>query len=100
MLENSFLPERNCSSTSCEYKCCIKLMQPKTLRKVCCILNTMKASIILPAYNEGENIGSVIRAIKKTGDHEIILVDDGSKDNTLEVARAHGCICVRLNKNR
>ena len=60
----------------------------------------MKASIILPAYNEGKNIGKVIRAVKKTGDHEIIVVDDGSRDNTLDVAKAEGCICVRLNKNR
>ena len=59
----------------------------------------MKASIILPAYNEGKNIGSVIRAVKKSGDHEIIVVDDGSRDNTLDVARAEGCVCVRLNKN-
>ncbi|HLD38748.1 MAG TPA: glycosyltransferase family 2 protein [archaeon] len=60
----------------------------------------MKASIILPAYNEGKNIGKVIRAVKKTGDHEIIVVDDGSKDNTLDIAKSEGCVCVRLNKNR
>ena len=59
----------------------------------------MKASIVLPAYNEGKNIGNVIRTINGTGDYEIIVVDDGSKDNTLEVAKKLGCVCVRLNKN-
>ncbi len=59
----------------------------------------MKASIILPAYNEGKNIGSVIKVIKSTGNYEIIVVDDGSKDNTSNVAKKHGCTCIRLNKN-
>lgn len=57
----------------------------------------MKASIVLPAYNEEKNIGSVIEQIPSA--YEIIVIDDGSKDNTLEVAKNHGCICVRLNRN-
>lgn len=60
----------------------------------------MKASVILPAYNEEKNIGSVIRTIKQTGEYEIIVVDDGSRDRTAEVAKKHGCTCLRLNKNR
>lgn len=59
----------------------------------------MNASIILPAYNEGENIAGVIKKIKQTGKYEIIVVDDGSTDNTLEIAKSLGCNCVRLNKN-
>ncbi len=57
----------------------------------------MKASIILPAYNEEKNIGSVIKKIPRG--YEIIVVDDGSKDKTLEVAKQTGCTCVRLNRN-
>ncbi len=60
----------------------------------------MKASIILPAYNEEKNIGHVIRAVKEAGDYEIIVVDDGSRDRTMEVAKKAGCRCVRLEKNR
>ena len=57
----------------------------------------MKASVILPAYNEEKNIGNVIKKIPD--EYEIIVVDDGSKDDTLDVAKKLGCVCIRLNKN-
>ncbi len=59
----------------------------------------MRASVILPAYNEEKNIGDVIKKVQRTGSYETIVVDDGSTDKTLEVAKSLGCICVRLNKN-
>lgn len=59
----------------------------------------MKASIILPAFNEEKNIGKVIDKINGAGSYEIIVVDDGSSDRTLEVAKRLGCNCIRLNKN-
>ena len=58
-----------------------------------------KASIILPAFNEEKHIGSVIEKINQTGSYEIIVVDDGSRDKTLEVAKRHGCNCIRLSRN-
>ena len=57
----------------------------------------MKASIILPAYNEEKNIASVIEKVPSR--HEIIVVDDGSTDRTLEVAKNLGCNCIRLSRN-
>lgn len=50
-------------------------------------------SVFFPAFNEGENIAKTVeKAIKvlkdlKIKDWEIIIVDDGSKDNTLEVSK-------------
>ena len=49
-------------------------------------------SIFFPFWNEGKNIEQVInKAIpiaKKVADKwEIIMVDDGSSDNTLEIAK-------------
>ena len=49
-------------------------------------------SIIIPACNEGKNIPriatEVIPVLNKLGvDYEIIIVDDGSKDNTLDEAK-------------
>ncbi|MDN5286334.1 MAG: glycosyltransferase [Mucilaginibacter sp.] len=47
-----------------------------------------KISIIIPSYNEEKNIAFLIEQISKTlnptgYDYELIFVDDGSKDNTL-----------------
>jgi len=43
-------------------------------------------SAIVPAYNEERTIGGVINALKTAGIGEIIVVDDGSQDNTAQVA--------------
>ena len=45
-------------------------------------------SIVIPAYNEQENIPRLYRALSdvlKGKKYEIIIVDDGSKDNTFKV---------------
>jgi glycosyltransferase involved in cell wall biosynthesis len=52
-------------------------------------------SVILPAYNEAEIIGNVIAQIahvlhERGISHEIIVVDDGSDDQTAEKAAAAG----------
>jgi glycosyltransferase involved in cell wall biosynthesis len=60
----------------------------------------MKATIVLPAYNEEKNIAEVIKSVKSAGDYEIIVVDDGSKDRTAPIARKLGVVCVSLGKNR
>jgi glycosyltransferase involved in cell wall biosynthesis len=49
-----------------------------------------KVSVIIPARDEANSIGSLISRIKtslSTYEYEIIVVDDGSKDNTKDVAR-------------
>ncbi|MFZ2226236.1 MAG: glycosyltransferase family 2 protein [Candidatus Moraniibacteriota bacterium] len=42
----------------------------------------MKTIIVIPAYNEAEVIQSVIREIKSAGYENIVVVDDGSADDT------------------
>lgn len=48
-------------------------------------------SVIIPALNEASTIGNVIRRIKRSETAvEIIVVDDNSNDNTLQVAQKEG----------
>ena len=48
-------------------------------------------SVLIPAYNEGPVVGDVIRALREAAPwHEILLVDDGSSDETAAAAEAAG----------
>ena len=50
-------------------------------------------TILLPAFNEEESIGNTIRSVKEVypdPDVEILVVDDGSTDNTMKVAMEAG----------
>ena len=64
-----------------------------------------KFSIVVPVYNEGENIMILIHEIKKSlEDHtyEIVFVDDFSSDNTnkLFFRQIENCKCITHNKNK
>lgn len=59
----------------------------------------MKASIIIPAKNEARRISRVLERLKASN-HEIIVVDDGSVDNTAEVARRYDCRVISYRKNK
>ena len=54
----------------------------------------MKASIIIPAMNEEQSISLVIDEIPREDVDEVIVVDNGSTDNTAQVARDHGATVV------
>ncbi len=43
--------------------------------------------IVIPAYNEEKSLGKVIDDLRKNGFNNLIVVDDGSTDNTLETAK-------------
>lgn len=61
----------------------------------------MKVGILLPAFNEEENIQAVIREAKKyLPKSKIVVVDDGSTDNTYKMAKKTGVTVVRHEKNR
>ena len=63
----------------------------------------MKLTIIIPCYNEEKTIGIIIDKVKKTNlqqiKKEIIVVDDGSKDNSLEILRSITDIYLIENRN-
>ncbi len=56
--------------------------------------------IVIPAYNEESKIGTVIEALQRQGYSKIIVVDDGSRDNTTEKAREKHIIVLRHLINR
>ena len=54
-------------------------------------MNQSKISVIIPAYNEAETIGTLVSSIRSLyPDADIIVIDDGSSDNTADVANAAG----------
>lgn len=53
-------------------------------------------SVVMPAHNEAETIGRVIRAVREQcPDAEVIVVDDASSDATAEEARAAGARVIK-----
>jgi len=58
-------------------------------------------TIIIPAYNEEEGIVSVIKGLNNVVEmHEIIIVDDGSTDNTFNLASKTGARVVHHPYNK
>lgn len=57
-------------------------------------------AVILPAYNEEKKIGRVLRDLFERGYTNIIVVDDGSKDNTGKIALEEGAVVITHPLNR
>ena len=64
----------------------------------------MMISIVIPAYNEGEGIKDVLNGIRDTLkedlDYEILVVDDGSTDETAEIVKNEGVRLIQHSYNR
>lgn len=64
-----------------------------------------KVSIIVPVLNEGETINLTLRSLLNQSypNYEIIVVDDGSTDNTVDICQvlaSQGKICFLRPRNR
>jgi glycosyltransferase involved in cell wall biosynthesis len=58
-------------------------------------------SVVVPAFNEAEAIADLVAALTSAGPwHEVIVVDDGSQDETAARAAAAGAIVVRHPYNK
>lgn len=60
----------------------------------------MRVFIVMGAYNEGQKIISVINDLEKSGYKEIVVVDDGSSDNTHELLKKKKVAVLRHLINR
>ena len=59
-------------------------------------------TIVIPAYNEERGVGQVLKEIGETCSdlvHEVIVVDDGSRDETAKVAERNGARVIRHKEN-
>ena len=57
-------------------------------------MNKSNVWIVIPAYNEDKSIGNIVKeASKYTG--RVVVVDDGSKDNTFNIAKKNNVIVLR-----
>ena len=62
-----------------------------------------KIGVLVPAYNEADNVGAVLDRIPPEVcgvETAVLVVDDGSRDGTGEVAAAHGAVVARHVINR
>jgi len=57
-------------------------------------------TIVIPAFNEAIAIESVVKGLREYGFEDIVIVDDGSFDNTYEVISSLNCIALRHQVNR
>ena len=68
----------------------------------------MRFSLVIPCYNEAANLPLLLERCKKLADQpgvEVVLVDNGSTDNTAEVLQNllplyPGCRSIRVEKNQ
>lgn len=57
-------------------------------------------AIVIPVFNEASVIGDVIEEVRKYGDFILIVVDDGSDDDTFVQSAAHDVLTLRHKINR
>jgi glycosyltransferase involved in cell wall biosynthesis len=65
------------------------------------VADPSSTSVIIPAYNEADSVGAVVSALKTSAVwHEVIVVDDGSGDDTAQQASAAGACVIRHPYNK
>jgi len=72
--------------------------------KTSSISNGMKVAIVIPAYNEEETLGLVLKSIPRhlpdVKKVEIVVISDGSYDKTAEIAKKAGVTLIEHDLNR
>jgi len=63
------------------------------------VLGEPKVVVVMPAYNAGRTLRQTVEALPRHRTSHIIMVDDGSTDNTVEIARELGLKIFVHDKN-
>ncbi len=58
----------------------------------------MNVCLLIPAYNESRTIGQVVSEARKTME-SVVVVDDGSKDGTAQIAQDSGAFVIKHQVN-
>lgn len=62
----------------------------------------MKASIVIRTLNEAKRLGELLTMVSRQKtelDVEVVVIDSGSTDGTLEIAEHHGCEITHISKS-
>src|SRR5690625_6235304 len=62
---------------------------------------TQRVAVVIPAKDERERIAATVRAARAIPHVDlVVVVDDGSEDDTQDVARSAGAVVIRHSLNR
>lgn len=59
----------------------------------------MKTCVIIPTYNESRSIAAVVAGVRQLN-LETLVIDDGSSDNTLQIASDAGAVVLKNSSNQ
>ncbi len=57
----------------------------------------MKTLIVIPAFNEAQNLRDLLPKLIKQVNFDVLVVDDLSQDETAQVVKSHGIKCLSLS---
>lgn len=64
------------------------------------MLEGQRVTVVLPAYNAEQTLARTVAEIPRDIVDDIVLTDDASRDNTVELARSLGLHTLRHDRNR
>jgi glycosyltransferase involved in cell wall biosynthesis len=64
------------------------------------MMNGKRITVVLPAYNAALTLGMTVDGLDRDIIDDLLLVDDASDDDTVEVAQSMGVATIRHQKNR
>lgn len=59
-----------------------------------------RISVIIPALNEEENIGFALTSVLEGNPFQVVVIDGGSTDRTVDIARSYDGVTVTVSEKR